>query len=181
MAAESMAATLQPDTARRRVAALQLTKGRRERRERALQVALGSAREAHAQAQARYEAQLARVEAGREQLRDYHDRIAQMMSGGSAFRLADLNATMRYADVCADQLRQSEGELAARETALRGAADALAAAARALALNRSRIDLCGERIVELHRALDHHAAEAADEEAEETALARLRQSSLPAR
>jgi hypothetical protein len=97
-----------------------------------------------------------------------------MMTGGSAVRLAELNATMRYADVVAVRVQQMEGELAAIDTTLRGKADELAAATRALAVNRSRIDLCGERIAHLHIELDRQASDAEDDEAEETALARLR-------
>ena len=96
-----------------------------------------------------------------------------MMTGGSTFQLADLNATMRYADVVAVRVQQMEAELATLETVLRGKADELAAATRALALNRSRLDLCSERIAGLRVSLERHAADAGDEEAEEAALARL--------
>jgi type III secretion system HrpB7-like protein len=169
-----MSTTHSPETTRRRVAALQLTIGRRERLERRLQAALIAARAAHAEALAQRDAQLARTEAEREQLRGFHARIAQMMTGGSAVRLAELNATMRYADVVAVRVQQMEGELAAIDTTLRGKADELAAATRALAVNRSRIDLCGERIAHLHVELDRQATDAEDDEAEEIALARLR-------
>ena len=161
------------ETAKRRVAALQLTVGRRERLEHALRATLAQAREAHTQAAARRDEQRERVESEREQLRGYHERIAAMMMGG-VLSLAELNATMRYADVCAARLQQSENELAAREADVRDKAQALAAASRAVAVNRSRIELCGERIAALRGAVERHAAEAADDEAQETALARLR-------
>ncbi|WP_433696292.1 type III secretion protein [Paraburkholderia phenoliruptrix] len=168
-----MSATASPETTRRRVSALQLTLARRERLERRLQAGLIAAREAHAGALAERDAQLARTEAEREQLRGFHARIARMMTGGNTFQLADLNATMRYSDVVAVRVQQREAELAALETVLRGKADELAAATRALALNRSRLDLCRERIARLRVSLERHAADAADEEAEEAALARL--------
>jgi len=171
---DTMSTTHSPETTRRRMTALQLTIGRRERLERRLQAALIAARAAHAEALAQRDVQLARTEAEREQLRGFHARIAQMMTGGSAVRLAELNATMRYADVVAVRVQQMEGELATLDTVLRGRADELAAATRALALNRSRIDLCGERIAHLHIELDRQATDAEDDEAEETALARLR-------
>ncbi|MEX3762199.1 type III secretion protein [Paraburkholderia phenoliruptrix] len=168
-----MSVTHSPETTRRRVSALQLTLARRERLERRLQAGLIAAREAHAGALAERDAQLARTEAERQQLRGFHARIARMMTGGNTFQLADLNATMRYADVVAVRVQQMEAELAALETVLRGKADQLAAATRALALNRSRLDLCSERIAGLRVSLERHAADAGDEEAEEAALARL--------
>jgi len=158
------------------MAALQLTIGRRERLERRLQSGVVAARDAHAAARAQRDAQLVRTHDEREQLRGFHARISQMMTGGTAFQLAELNATMRYAEVVAVRLAQMENELAALEATLRGRADELAAAVRALAQNRARIDLCSERLVGLRAALERAAADAGDEEAEEAALARLRSS-----
>ncbi len=158
------------------MAALQLTIGRRERLERRLQTSVIAAREAHAAALSQRDAQLTRTQAEREQLRGFHTRISQMMTAGAAFQLAELNATMRYAEVVAVRVGQMENELAALERALRGKADELAAATRALAQNRGRIDLCSERMAGLRVALEREAADAADEEAEEAALARLRSS-----
>ncbi len=158
------------------MAALQLTIGRRERLERRLQSDLVAAREAHAAALGQHDAQLARTHAERAQLHSFHTRISQMMTGGTAFQLAELNATMRYAEVVAVRVSQMENELASLEVALRSKADQLAAAARALAQNRGRIDLCGERMAGLRAALEREAADAGDEEAEEAALARLRSS-----
>ncbi|MBP0633572.1 type III secretion protein [Cupriavidus sp. AcVe19-6a] len=163
-----------PETARRRVAALELTLGRRERLERSLQAGVLAARDAHAKAVAQRGAQLARTEAEREQLRSFHAKIAHMMTGGNAFQLTDLNATMRHADFVAVRVQQMEGELAALDTLLRSKADDLAVATRAHALNRSRIDICSERIAGLRVALDSHVTDAGDEDAEEAALARLR-------
>ncbi|MDR6494359.1 type III secretion protein [Paraburkholderia sp. 22099] len=175
-----MSAAPNPDTTRRRVAALGHTVSRRGRLDTRLQAALTARRDAHAQAVARHDAQRERVELAGDELRAYRERVARMMSGGSAFQLADLNATMRYADVVAARVQQLESELAALETAMRAAAEELAAAARALANNRGRMDLCRERIDTLRRSLDQHAADEADEDAEETALARLRLMPRPA-
>ncbi|WP_223217486.1 type III secretion protein [Paraburkholderia phenoliruptrix] len=169
-----MTTTQSPETTRRRMAALQLTIGRRERLERRLQSGVVAGREAHAAALSQRDAQLARTDAERAQLHGFHTRISQMMTGGTAFQLAELNATMRYAEVVAVRVSQMENELAALEAALRGKADQLAAATRALAQNRGRIDLCSERMAGLRAALEREAADAGDEEAEEAALARLR-------
>ncbi|UIF88549.1 hypothetical protein [Cupriavidus sp. UYPR2.512] len=168
--------TQSSETTQRRVAALELTRGRRERLERRLQARLIGAREAHAEALAHRDERLGRTQAEREQLRGLHARVAHMMTGGGAFQLAEHNATMRYADVVAARLQQMESELASFETALRSQADELAAATRALALNCGRIDVCNERITELSRTLERHVADRDDEETEEAALARLRQS-----
>ncbi|MGF6971877.1 type III secretion system HrpB7-like protein [Paraburkholderia sp. JPY465] len=172
-----MSAPQNPGQTRRRVAALQVTCGRHERLERRLQAGVMAAREAHAEALAQRDAQFAHTETEREQLRSFQTRLAHMMTGGDAFQLADLNATMRYADVVAVRVQQMEGELAALDTLLRSKADDLAAAMRAITRNRNRVDVCRERIAGLRVALDRVAADAGDEEAEEAALARLCSSS----
>ncbi|MEX3640229.1 type III secretion protein [Paraburkholderia sp. BR14320] len=172
-----MSAPQNPGKTRRRVAALQVTCGRHERLERRLQAGVMAAREAHAEALAQRDAQLARTETEREQLRSFQARMAQIMTGGAAFQLADLNATMRYADVVAVRVQQMEGELAALDTLLRSKANDLAAAIRAITRNSNRIDVCRARIAGLRLVLDLHAADVGDEEAEEAALARLCSSS----
>ncbi|RZF23469.1 type III secretion protein [Paraburkholderia sp. UYCP14C] len=172
-----MSAQQNPEKVRRRVAALQVACGRRERLERRLQAGVMAARDAHAETLAQRDAQLAPTETKREHLRGIHARLTHMMTGGDAFQLAHLNAAMRYADVVAVHVQQMEGELAALDTLLRSKADELAAAMRAVTLNHRRIDLCSERIAGLRVALDRHAADAGDDEAEEAVLARLRSSS----
>ncbi len=89
------------------------------------------------------------------------------MTGGSAVHLAELNATMRYADVVAARVQQMEGELAAIDTTLRDG-PTNSPRLRALAANRSRIDLWRAHRA-LHVELDRQATDAEDDEAE-TAL-----------
>ncbi len=165
---------MEPASIARRIAALERTVSRRRRLDETLTAEL-SARRAE-EAQARQERDDKASEVSREDalLRSYHDRIAKMMSGGSVVTATELTATMRYADVVADRLRGLEGELRQREAALAERAQQVVQAVRAVANNRGRIDLCTDRIAELQRGEAMQATDAADEEAEEAALARAR-------
>jgi type III secretion system HrpB7-like protein len=158
----------------RRIAALRRTSERRMRLEDSLRVTLAAQREQLARAEAQRDDKDAAVQRERELLHACHERIGQLMSGGKAFALAEMNASMRHAEIVADRLRVAEGELAALEQAVAVKAQEVAMTLRAIANNRGRIDLCKERVVEIRRTVDDAASDAADEEAEEAALARMR-------
>ncbi|MFL9864616.1 type III secretion protein [Paraburkholderia fungorum] len=158
----------------RRIAALCRTIERRVRLEKGLRATLATQREAHARIEAQRDDKHATVQRERDLLLACHERIAQLMSGGKAFALAEMNASMRHAETVADRLRAAEAELATLEQAVQARALEVAATLRAIANNRGRIDICTQRVVEIRRTVAHAASDAADEEAEEAALARMR-------
>jgi type III secretion system HrpB7-like protein len=158
----------------RRIAALRRTTERRTRLEKELRATLATQREALARIEAQREDKQTAVQRERDLLQSCHERIAQLMSGSKAFALAEMNAGMRHAEIVADRLRVVEGELAALEQAVQASATEVAATLRAIANNRGRIDICTQRVVEIGRTVANTASDAADEEAEEAALARMR-------
>ncbi|MBN3751823.1 type III secretion protein [Paraburkholderia sp. Tr-20389] len=107
------------------------------------------------------------------QARSYRQRISAMMAGAEPFSIDTLTAIRLYADevdrghaAALDALKSAQQALAAH--------DATIANTRGeIAKNRGRIDLCEARIGKLQRVLDGIAADAEDEDVEETALARL--------
>ncbi|MFM0553159.1 type III secretion protein [Paraburkholderia sediminicola] len=161
----------------RRLLALRRTTARRTRLEDTLRATLASRRAEHERAVQGRDEKLSAVQAERGTLAACHDRIARMMSGNEAFSLTEMTDRMRFAELVAEQLRALESELAALEQAVEARAGEVAAAARAIANNRGRIDMCNERIVGIGRTLEAAANDAADEEAEESALARIRDAS----
>jgi chromosome segregation ATPase len=148
----------------RRIAALAVALDRRTRLDAKLRDALAARRAAHADACTRRDAQRERVEAERARLEGCRAQCAALMSGGAALVPAQLTQAMRYAGHLAERLQPMQAELDALDAVERDEADALAAASRALAANRGRIETCGERIVERRRALDAAAADALDED-----------------
>lgn len=156
-------------------AALRRTVERRMRLEETLRLTLGSQREQYARLEAARDAKRAALQAQRDILQACHARIASMMSDGKPFSLADMNGSMRYAEIVAQRVGTCEGELATAEHALSAKEDEIAAAIRAIANNRGRIDVCHERIAHIGRARANAADDAADEEAEEAVLARMAQ------
>jgi len=172
---------MEPASIARRIEALERTVSRRRRLDETLTAELSARRAEQAQAQQERDDKASEVSREDASLRGYYDRIAKMMSGGSVVTATELTATMRYADVVADRLRALEGELRQREAALAERAQQVAQAMRSVANNRGRIDLCTERIAELRRGEAMRATDAADEEAEEAALARARLAAGPTR
>lgn len=158
-------------------AALKRTVERRTRLDETLRTQLAIEREAQARLEAERDAKRAALQEQRGLLQACHARIASMMCDGKAFSLADMNGSMRYAEVVAQRVGTCEGQLAMAEQALRAKEDEVAAAIRAIASNRGRIDVCNERIAAIERARVNAADDAADEEAEEAVLARV----VPAR
>lgn len=156
-------------------AALRRTVERRTRLEDTLRKKLGTQREQHGRLEAARDGKRAALQAQRDALQTCHARIASMMSDGKPFSLADLNGSMRYADIVAQRVGTCEGELATSEQALSAKEAEIAATVRAIANNRGRIEVCNERIAHIGRARAHAADDAADEEAEEGVLARMNQ------
>jgi type III secretion system HrpB7-like protein len=165
----------------RRIAALERTVSRRRRLDETLTAELSARRADEAQAQRALDEKATEVREEGERLQGYYDRIARMMSGGSAVSVTEMTGTMRYADVVAERLRALEGELRQHEAAVAEKERQVKEAVRAVANNRGRIDLCNSRIEELQRGAAMQATDAADEEAEEAALARARLEAAPSR
>lgn len=158
----------------RPTAALRRSVERRTKMEETLRVRLATEREACTRLEAERDARREAMRVEHDLLQACHERIARMMCDGHAFSPADLNASMRYAEIVEQRLRQCEGELAAAEDTLRAKESEVAATIRAIASNRGRIDVCNARIDEIGRARANAANDIADEEAEEAVLARMR-------
>jgi type III secretion system HrpB7-like protein len=156
----------------RRIIALERSCTRRRRLDDTLRAALATQRSAHAALEAARDAKAAQVEHEAGILRFYQHRIETMMTGTEAFALDEMNGCRRYLEVVGERLRLLEGELAQAEAAVHTSTAAIEKIQREIALNQGRIDLCGERIVQIRRRHDEAAENASDEEAEETALAR---------
>lgn len=158
----------------RRTAALKRTVQRRTRIEETLRAKLATQREQQAHLEAERDAKREAVLEQTDLLQTYRNRIAAMMGGDTPFSLADMNAGMRYIEIVEQRLRACEDALAQAEERLQAHAAELAATVRAIANNRGRIDLCEKRIEHIARAGADAASDAADEEAEEAVLARMR-------
>lgn len=165
----------------RRISALERTVSRRRRLDETLTAELSARRAEEAQARQVRDDKALEVGQERELLQAYYDRIGRMMSGGSVVSVTEMTGTMRYADVVAERLRALESELQQHEAALADKEQQVVQAVRAVANNRGRIDLCNDRIEELQRGEMMQATDAADEEAEEAALARARLAAAPPR
>lgn len=161
---------MEPARIARRIEVLERTVSRRHRLDEALRAELAARRGEHAQAQQEAQTKADQVQSERVLLQSYYDRIARMMSGGSVVSVTEMTGCMRYAEVVAQRLHVLEAELSSLEQVVDTTAEQVAAAARAVANNRGRIDLCKNRIGALGRDLDTHANDASDEEAEDAAL-----------
>jgi hypothetical protein len=107
------------------------------------------------------------------QAQSYRQRVSAMMAGAEPFLIDTLTAIRLYADEV-DRAHAAELDvLTAARQAVAGHDATMAHARREIAKNRGRIDLCEARIGKLQRVLDGIAADAEDEDIEETALARL--------
>ena len=172
---------MEPASIARRIAALERTVSRRRRLDETLTAELAARRAEEAQARQARDDKASEVKQEGEVLQGYYDRIARMMSGGSAVSVTEMTGTMRYADVIAERMRALEGQLQQCDAALADKTQEVAQAVRAVANNRGRIDLCNDRIEELKRGEMMQATDVADEEAEEAALARARVAAAPER
>ena len=172
---------MEPASIARRIAALERTVSRRRRLDETLTAELAARRAEEAQARQSRDDKASEVKQEGEVLQGYYDRIARMMSGGSAVSVTEMTGTMRYADVIAERVRALEGQLQQCDAALADKTQEVAQAVRAVANNRGRIDLCNDRIDELKRGEMMQATDVADEEAEEAALARARVAAAPER
>jgi type III secretion system HrpB7-like protein len=172
---------MEPASIARRIAALERTVSRRRRLDETLTAELAARRADEAQARQARDDKASEAKQEGEVLQGYYDRIARMMSGGSAVSVTEMTGTMRYADVVAERVRALEAQLQQCEAALADKTQEVAQAVRAVASNRGRIDLCNDRIDELKRGEMMQATDIADEEAEDAALARARLAAAPAR
>ncbi len=156
----------------RRVMALERSLARRRRLDDTLRATLAAHRNALAERERAREAKAQEVAREAEVLRFYEHRIESMMTGAQAFAPDALTACRRYIDVVADKLRVLDAALAQAQERVRESEDAMTQTRREIEQNLGRIDLCGECITQIRRKQDEAASDAADEEAEEAALAR---------
>ncbi|BCG01480.1 hypothetical protein PPGU19_060480 (plasmid) [Paraburkholderia sp. PGU19] len=160
-------------THRRQIAALSRAVSRRQRSEqdlRARLVQLVAARLPLVENEAQARAHAAEIEA---QGRSYRERISAMMAGAEPFSIDTLTALRLYAEELDRHHATACEAVEAAQQALTGHDAGIASTRGEIAKNRGRIDLCEKRIGTLQRVLDGIAADAEDEDIEETALARL--------
>ncbi|MFP3550281.1 type III secretion protein [Paraburkholderia sp. SIMBA_049] len=158
---------------KRQIAALSRAVSRRQRSEQDLRARLAQlvpARLPLVENEAQARGHAAELEA---QARSYRERITAMMAGAEPFSIDTLTAIRLYAEeVNRHHATACEAVKAAQHALIEHDAG-IANTRREIAKNRGRIDLCEKRIGILQRVLDGIAADAEDEDIEETALARL--------
>jgi type III secretion system HrpB7-like protein len=158
---------------KRQIAALSRAVSRRQRSEQDLRARLAqfvAARLPLVENEARARGYAADLET---QARSYRQRISAMMAGAEPFSIDTLTAIRLYAEeVNRHHATACEAVKAAQHALIEHDAG-IANTRREIAKNRGRIDLCEKRIGILQRVLDGIAADAEDEDIEETALARL--------
>ncbi|WP_109477451.1 type III secretion protein [Paraburkholderia sp. C35] len=158
---------------KRQIAALSRAVSRRQRFEQDLRARLAqlvAARIALVESEAHARGQAAALEA---QAQSYRQRVSAMMSGAEPFSIDTLTAIRLYADEVDRQCAVAREALAAAQQMLAAHDASIAGMRGEIAKNRGRIELCEKRIGQLQRVLDGIAADAEDEDIEETALARL--------
>jgi type III secretion system HrpB7-like protein len=161
-------------TTKRRIQALERASDRRERMEADLRAELESHRREYAHLQAHADELRMRIAELEAIASDHRARIARMMTGEAPFSLDAFDGCRRYLDIIATQARDTQAELEAQHEALAAKDEDIAAARRAIAQNRGRIDVCRERVRDLQRVLERVALDAEDEAAEELTLAKRR-------
>lgn len=157
----------------REIAALSRTVSRRQRFEqdlRARLAQLAAARLPLVEREGQAHDHAAALEA---QARSYWQRVSAMMAGAEPFSIDTLTAIRLYADEVERAHATALDALMAAQQAVAEHDGTIANTRREIAKNRGRIDLCEARIGKLQRVLDGIAADAEDEDIEETALARL--------
>ena len=157
----------------RQIAELSRAVSRRQRFEQDLRARLAqlvAARLPLVENEARARGHAAELEA---QARSYRQRITSMMAGAEPFSIDTLTAIRLYADEVDRQFAAACDAMMAAQHALATHDAGIASTRGEIAKNRGRIDLCEKRIGILQRVLDGIAADAEDEDIEETALARL--------
>lgn len=157
----------------RRLVALGLSAKRRERLDQALRRALEEQRGEHAAQAHQRDAWRARVQQEEAVLSECTARMDAMSCGTEAFTLDAFNSQRRYHDVVADRYRSYQAELEKSQSMVDTAAAAVAQTQREIGVNQARADLVKARVKIIGREIDNQAADAADEEAQETATARF--------
>lgn len=158
---------------KRQIAALSRAVSRRQRAEQDLRARLAqivASRLPLVESEASTRANAAALDA---QAQSYRQRISAMMSGAEPFSIDTLTAIRLYADEVDQQSATAREAWHAAQQTLAAHDDEIAAVRQEIAKSRGRIDLCEARIGKLQRLLDGIAADAEDEDIEETALARL--------
>src|SRR5262249_23316830 len=107
------------------------------------------------------------------QAQSYRQRIYAMLAGAEPVSIDTLTAIRRSADEVDRAHAAALDALSAAQQAMAAHDAATANTRREIAQNRGRIDVCEARIALLQRVLDGIAADAEDDDIEETALARL--------
>ncbi len=157
----------------RQIAALSRAVSRRRRLEQDLRARLAQLVAARAPLVEREGQARAHAAALEGQARSYGRRISAMMSGAEPFSIDTLTAIRLYADEVDRMHAAALDALTAAQQAIAAHDGTIANTRGEIAKNRGRIGLCETRIGKLQRVLDGIAADAEDEDIEETALARL--------
>lgn len=100
-------------------------------------------------------------------------RLDAMTSGEEAFSLEGFNEERRYMEVVAERQRVCAAELERQQAVLAEREAEVQKTRRSIATNEARLNFIKEQVHAIERKLDHRASDAADDEAQENALARL--------
>lgn len=100
-------------------------------------------------------------------------RLDAMTSGEEPFSLEAFNEQRRYMEVVAERQRVCRAELERQQAVLAEREADMQQTRRAIAANEARMNFIKGRVKVIERDLDHRASDAADDEAQENALARL--------
>lgn len=157
----------------RRLVALGLSARRRDRLDQALRRTLETRRGEHAALVHQRDAWLARAQQEQALLDDCMARLDAMSCGTEPFTLDAFNSLRRYVDVVSDRYRSCMAELDKCQASVDTAAAAVAQTQREIGINQAHADLVKGRAKTIGRELDNTAADAADDDAQETATARF--------
>ena len=115
----------------------------------------------------------ARLDAIDDELAACNARLDAMTCGDEPFSLDGFNELRRYMEVVAERQRACVAELERQQAVLDEREAALMQTRRNIATNDARIDFIKARASRIERELDNRANDAADDDAQEDALARM--------
>ncbi|MFP6560937.1 hypothetical protein WJ542_21930 [Paraburkholderia sp. B3] len=115
----------------------------------------------------------ARLDEANEALRACAMRLDAMACGAEPFALDVFNEVRRYMEVVAERQRTCAAERERQQALLAEREAAMLQTRRSIAANEARMDFIKERARSIERELDNRESDAADDEAQENATARL--------
>jgi hypothetical protein len=157
----------------RRMVALRHSERRRQKLDDSLRVTLAEQREAHRAELEQAEVCQHQLDRNAQALEARTQHLQALMDGVAAFSLETLNETRRYIELLEERKRASLAELQRQQVVVDDCAAALARTRQRLAVNQNRLKLVKDRALAIQRELDTVTSDAADDEAQEIAAARI--------